>query len=159
MLLTEAEASAQATKFARYRALARANGDSDRGRQLFSGLCLTCHQLAGSGGQIAPPLDGLSHTGVESMLRNILTPNAAMESAYRTFRVLTEDESIHEGFLVEENAAAMVLRIPGATDRRILRSAIRQSGFASRSLMPEGLLENLSDAQVIDLFAYLKTLK
>ena len=47
------------------------------------------------GGLIAPPLDGIGNTGTEALLRNILTPSAAMESAYRTYRVtLNRDEVI-----------------------------------------------------------------
>lgn len=158
-LLTETEASAQATKFARFRALARAPGDADRGKPLFSALCLTCHQQGGSGGTLAPPLDGLGHTDVETMLRNILTPNAALESAYRSFRIVTQDGSVQEGFLAEETADAIVLRMPGATERRIPQREIRSRGFVGRSLMPEGLLESLGGEQVSDLFAYLKSLK
>ena len=159
VLLTEAESAAQGEKFARFRTLANARGNPVAGRELFAALCLTCHQQGGQGGTIAPPLDGLSLIGVEAMLRNILTPSAAMESAYRTFRVLTRDGRVEEGFLVEENADTLLLRQLGAEDRRIPRSQVRSSGYLSRSLMPEGLLESIGESQVSDLFAYLKSLR
>ena len=158
-LLTAAEATVQDEKFARFRKLATTRGNPENGRALFTTLCLACHQFAGKGGAIAPALDGVGNTGVEALLRNILTPSAAMESAYRTFRVVATDGSVREGFLVEESADSLVLRTPGAEDRRIPRSEIRSTTYLRRSLMPEGLLESLAPEQVSDLFAHLTSLR
>ncbi len=158
-LLTPAEAAAQDEKFTRIRALATARGNPANGRTLFTALCLTCHQHAGQGGTIAPALDGVGNSGVEALLRHILTPSAAMESAYRTFRVVATDGSVSEGFLVEESTDSLVLRIPGAEDRRIPRRDIRSTSYLRRSLMPDGLLDALPPEQVSDLFTHLKSLK
>jgi putative heme-binding domain-containing protein len=159
VLLTAADAALQEQKFARFRGLAESAGNAELGKQSFTTLCLACHQQGGKGGQIAPPLDGVGNISTEALLRNILTPSAAMESAYRTFRVVMKDGSVRDGFLVEENAEAVVVRTPGADDRRIARSEIRQTSYLNRSLMPEGLLEAMTPAQVSDLFAYLKSVK
>lgn len=158
-LLTPAEATARDERFGHFRRLARARGEPASGRTLFTGLCLTCHAHAGKGGTLAPPLDGIGHSDTETLLRHILTPSAAMESAYRTYRVVTRDQEVHEGFLASETAEAVVLRLPGAADRRIPRAAIVQSGYLTRSLMPEGLLDALPPQQVSDLFTYLRTLQ
>ena len=158
-LLTAAEAAVQTEKFARFRTLANARGNPDHGKELFTTICLACHQFAGKGGSIAPALDGVGNTGVEALLRNILTPSAAMESAYRTFRVVMNDGSVRDGFLTEEAADSLVLRTPGAEDRRIPRSEIRSTSYLRRSLMPEGLLESLPPEHVSDLFAHLKSLR
>ncbi|MSU24664.1 MAG: DUF1080 domain-containing protein [Opitutus sp.] len=158
-LLTAAEATVQDEKFARFRVLANTRGNPDSGKQLFTTLCLACHQFAGKGGAIAPALDGVGNTGVEALLRNLLTPSAAMESAYRTFRVVLTDGSVRDGFLAEESADSLLLRTPGAEDRRIPRSEIRSTSYLRRSLMPEGLLESLPPEHVSDLFAYLKSVK
>jgi putative membrane-bound dehydrogenase-like protein len=159
VLLTPAEAAAQAEKFARFRSLANARGNPERGRELFSALCLACHQQGGRGGQIAPALDGVALTGGEALLRNLLTPSAAMESAYQTFRVVLKDGSVIDGFLAEQSAEALVLRLPGAADRRVARADVQQASYLRRSLMPEGLLEALAPEQVTDLFAHLKSLR
>lgn len=157
--LTPAEAAAENEKFARFRALANARGNPDRGRELFTNLCLACHAFGGKGGAIGPPLDGVANTGVDTMLRNILTPSAAMEPGYRTFRVALRGGEVVDAFLVEQSADAVVVRLPGANDRRIPRGEIRSAGFTRRSLMPEGLLESLPPEQVSDLFAHLKSLR
>jgi putative heme-binding domain-containing protein len=158
-LLTAAEAAVQDEKFAQFRKLANTRGNPESGKQLFTTLCLACHQFAGKGGMIAPALDGVGNTGVEALLRNLLTPSAAMESAYRTFRVVLTDGSVRDGFLVEESADSLVLRTPGAEDRRIPRPEIRSTSYLRRSLMPEGLLESLPPEQVTDLFFHLKSLR
>ncbi len=158
-LLTAAEAQAQAAKFAQFRTLAEKPGDVARGKELFTALCLACHQQGGKGGQIAPPLDGVSHSGVEALLRNILTPNAAMEGGYRKFRVETKDGELVEGLLVSQDTTALVLRQPNVPDTRIPHANVRKAGFTNLSVMPEGLLEGMQPAQVSDLFAFLKTLR
>jgi putative heme-binding domain-containing protein len=158
-LLTPAEAAAQEEKFRRYRALAGAGGNPTRGRELFAALCLACHQQGGQGAQVGPALDGVGLTGIEALLRNLLTPGAAMESAYRTYRVVTRDGTVHEGFLAADTAEALVLRLPGAPDRRVPRAEVRTAAYLARSLMPEGLLEGLAPEQAADLLAYLQALR
>ncbi len=116
-------------------------------------------QQGGQGGNLAPALDGVGHTGVEAILRNVLTPSAAMESAYQTFRVTLADGSVIDAFLVEQTADALLLRLPGGPDRRIPRADVRSSGYLRRSLMPEGLLDALPPESVSDLFAHLKSLR
>ena len=80
--------------------LAEAGGDPTRGQGLFATKCLTCHQQGGQGGRIGPALDGLGLTGVEAILRHVLTPSAAMEGGYRSFRVVTRDGRVIQGLLV-----------------------------------------------------------
>src|SRR5205823_7728673 len=138
---TEAEAKALEAKFAQFRALANQSGDLARGRQVFVNLCAVCHSVKGEGGKIGPALDGAGANGVEALLRNILTPNAAMEAGYRRFRIETRDGEVQEGLLVSADDRVMTLRQPNSEDRRIPRDNVKRAGFTRTSLMPEGLLE------------------
>ena len=108
---------------------------------------------------MGPVLDGAGANGVESLLRNIVTPNAAMEAGYRLFRVETRDGEVQEGLLASQDDHAIVLRQPNSEDLRITRSNLKRAGFTRTSIMPEGLLEGLKPEDVSDLFAYLKALK
>jgi len=157
-LVTTAELAARAEKFARFRQLAEAGGDPEKGRQLFATRCLTCHQQGGQGGRVGPVLDGVGVTGVEAILRNVLTPNAAMEGGYRTFRVVTKDGRLVQGLLVSRDSGAIVIRQPNTADIRIPAREIAQADFTGISVMPEGLLESLPPQDVSDLFAHLKSL-
>lgn len=155
-LWTREEAAAEAARFARYRALAKAPGDVGRGREVFDRLCLACHAMAGRGGAIGPVLDGSGAKGTEGLLRAILTPNAGVESGYRNLLVRTKDGRVLVGFLAEEAEASITLRRVGMDDLVLPRSEIESLGFQELSLMPEGLLESLPDQEVSDLFRYME---
>jgi putative heme-binding domain-containing protein len=157
-LVTAAELEERLAKFAKFRQLAEAGGDAAKGKNLFAVRCLTCHQQGGQGGKVGPALDGLGLTGTEAILRNVLTPNAAMEGGYRAFRVITKDGRVAQGLLVSQDADAIVLREPDKADLRFPTRDVAQAGFSTISIMPEGLLEAMTPEDVSDLFAYLKTL-
>jgi len=157
-LVTAAELVQRIEKFAKFRALAESKGDAAKGQALFTAKCLTCHQQGGQGGKVGPALDGLGITGVEAILRNVLTPNAAMEGGYRNFRVVTKDGRIVQGLLVSRDAEAIVIRQPNTADIRIAGRDIAQADFTGISIMPEGLLESLQPEEVSDLFSYLQSL-
>lgn len=158
-LLPAAEARALADKFAHFRRVAQQPGDLEQGRELLKANCLTCHSVQGEGGQIGPTLNGAFANGLEALLRNILTPNAAVEAGYYRYRVETVDGELLEGFLASQTDDAILLRQQNAEDHRIPRLRIKHAAFTRQSLMPEGLLEALPPEQVRHLFAYLRTLK
>ncbi len=158
-LLTAAEAAAVAEKFGKFHALSEKPGDVAKGRALFANVCQQCHSVGGQGGQIGPVLNGAGALGVEALLRNLLTPNAAMEPGYRVFRVELKDGEVLDGIRVSEDKEAIVLRRQSVADTRIAQKDVRKAGFTKMSMMPEGLLDALPPQDVSDLFAYLKTLK
>lgn len=158
-LLTAEEAEQQNHKFSLFGALLHQAGDINTGKEVFATTCAVCHSVGGKGGQIGPVLDGAGAMGAETLLRAILTPNAAMEAGYRTFRVELQDGDVLDGFLVSRETDALVLRRPNIQDERIPLAHIKRAGFTRNSLMPEGLLEALREKEVADLFAYLRALK
>jgi putative heme-binding domain-containing protein len=105
-LLTSVEAQALAEKFMKFHALAGKTGDTAKGKALFATLCQQCHNVGGQGGQVGPVLGGAGALGVEALLRNILTPNAAMEPGYRVFRVELKDDDVLDGILVSQDKDA-----------------------------------------------------
>ncbi len=155
---TGEEARAEANRFGRFRALAGAPGDAARGEALFAQNCGSCHQVGGVGKDIGPVLDGVAAKGREGLLRSILTPNAGVESGYRTLVVRTAGGQLLTGFLASEEPDAILLRRQDRPDLRIPRSDIETLRFDSVSVMPEGLLDELDPQQVSDLFSYLRGL-
>ncbi len=155
---TPEEAAIEADLFARFRNLASAQADPVRGQSVFSEHCAVCHQVAGQGIDIGPVLDGVGAKGVEGLLRSILTPNAGVESGYRTLLVETADGELLDGFLAGQDDTAIILRRRDRPDLRIPRDTITSMRFDRLSLMPEGLLEPLNDQQISDLFVYLLSL-
>jgi putative heme-binding domain-containing protein len=158
-LLTPAQAAALEEKFAKFRTLAAKPGDPARGQLIAQASCLICHQVNGAGTAIGPNLSGAGAMGTEALLRNILTPNAQLESGYYRHDVKLKDGTSLSGFLSAESAAALTIRSIGADPRVIPRTEILNHEVSRRSLMPEGLIDGFSDQQVADLFSYLLGLK
>lgn len=157
-ILTKEQAEALDTKFAKYSALGHKPGNLENGKAL-SAICMACHTIGNAGGQIGPNLSGAGAMGLEGVLRNIMTPNAAMEAGYRIFRVEMKSGDIMDAFYVSDDKEAFVVRQPGMPDRRIPKQEVRSTHYIRRSLMPEGLLDALNPEQVSNLLAYLMTLK
>ena len=126
---------------------------------MFQTTCGRCHAVGGQGGQVGPGLNGAGAAGTEALLRNILTPNAAMEAGYRVFRVGLRNGDIVDGILVSQDDDAVVLRRPNLEDLRIFMRDVRRAEYTRRSMMPDGLLDGLKEQEVAYLFAYLGTLQ
>jgi putative heme-binding domain-containing protein len=131
-------------------------GDPYAGETIFMERCATCHTLFFKGGDIGPNLTSYQRDDLGTMLTSILDPSAEVREGYATYLARTTDGRTLSGFLVENDAAVVVLRGSDGQDVRLPRAAIKQMKAAGGSLMPEGLLDGLDDRQVRDLFAYLR---
>jgi putative heme-binding domain-containing protein len=157
--VTPAEAKALAEKFGRFRAMATKPGDPAAGKALFQASCMICHQVRGEGIAIGPELGGAGAMGVESLLRNILTPNAQLESGYYRHDITLKDGTLASGFLASEKGGTLVLKQIGADARAIPKDQVKEHTVSKRSLMPEGLIDGFTEKQVADLYGYMMTLK
>jgi putative membrane-bound dehydrogenase-like protein len=158
-LVTPAEAAAAAAKFAKFTAMTGKPGDPAAGRALFQASCMICHLVKGEGQQIGPDLSGVGAMGIQAVLRNVLDPNAQLESGYYRHDVSLMDGSLISGFLVEETKESLTIRPIGADPKVIPLASIANHTISKRSLMPEGLIEGFSEKQVADLFSYINSLK
>ena len=152
------QAKAFDAKYEHFIALMKQPGNAESGKAL-AAMCSACHQFGNTGGNIGPNLSSVGAMGPEAIVRNILTPNAAIEPGYRIFRVQLKDGSLLDAFFVSEDKDAIVVRQMGAGDKRIERKDIASTQFLRQSLMPEGLLDSFTDQQRQDLFTYLMSLK
>ena len=94
---------------------------------------------------------------IDSLLLNIINPNAEIREGYENFLVTTKDGRVINGFLVEQAPQVVVLRGLDGQNVSLTRAEIADMKNAGVSLMPEGLLDAFDDQQVRDLFAYLRT--
>ncbi len=158
-LLPASRANAVEAKLDKYRKLVDRSGDPSAGKAIAERLCMTCHRVGEKGRRIGPDLTQAVKMEKDALLRNILRPDAAIETGYHTYPVEKTYGNVVEGFLVSKSDDAVVVRAGGLAETRIERSAIRRAGYVRRSLMPKGLLESLDAKQVRDLFAYLRSLR
>jgi putative heme-binding domain-containing protein len=127
------------------------------GRQIFLDQCARCHTLYGKGGNVGPDLTTYRRDDLESMLRNIVNPSAEIREGYTSYVVATADGRTLTGVLVDQDRNVVVLRGGDSKELTLPRESIEEMKPSTASLMPEGLLKNLSEQQVRDLFAYLRS--
>ena len=133
-----------------------AGGDPYEGRTVFLSSCAGCHTLHGQGGQVGPDLTKFKRDDLDTLLLNIVNPNAEIREGYENFLITTRDGRVVTGFLVEQDPQLVILRDLAGQNVSLARSDIQEMKAAGVSLMPEGLLDALDEQQVRNLFAYLR---
>ncbi len=132
-----------------------AKADMNHGQQLFKKQCANCHQFFGEGGKIGPDITGAQRSNLDYMLENIVDPNSAVAKDYQMEIVQTADGRVITGLVESANADTVVVQT--ATERLVIRKEDIELRKQSRvSIMPQGLLEPLSEDDIRDLFAYLQ---
>ncbi len=146
-------------KVARLRSVAaivsRGKGDPGRGRDLFKQHCGNCHQLFGEGSKIGPDLMTVDRRNRDFLLLSIIDPSAVIRPEYVAFTVALHDGRELFGLITEEPTAVTVL---DARNQRTVvpRKQIEELRASAVSLMPEKLLDPLTDQQICDLIAYVQ---
>ena len=75
-------------------------------------------------------------------------------------RMVLHEGRVFSGIPASENERQLHLRVAGQDEPVVIaKSQIESRDVAPVSMMPEGLLRNLQESEVIDLIAYLKHLK
>lgn len=133
---------------------ALAQADKSAGRATFAQVCATCHRLYGEGGEVGPDLTGAGRGNLDYLLENIADPSAVVSADFRMTVVTLKDGRVLNGFVPAKTDRTLTLRT--MTEKLTLeRSEITSLQELPQSLMPEGLLQTLTEAQIRDLFAYL----
>ncbi len=150
--------SAKKQLFARYKQLlapARLqSADASAGRRVFQQTCAVCHTLYGEGAKIGPELTGSDRRNLDYLLDNILDPSAVVPENYRAWVVSMKDDRVLNGIIISQNEKLVTLQT--TSEKLVLqRSEIDSMNQSQLSMMPEGLLQGLSEEQVCDLVSYL----
>ena len=69
------------------------------------------------------------------------------------------DGRTYTGNVVAENGKQLTLKIAGQEPVKINKSSIQNKEITNVSLMPPGLFESLSEKEIVNLMAYLKSSK
>ena len=134
-------------------------GDPQAGRRVFESPrlagCFKCHRVEGRGNTIGPDLSLIGRVEPRALWEALLQPSAVVAPRYQTWQLITADERTRLGVLagthydqvefIDENGQRYMLR---STDIVSMRAV-------PQSIMPEGLLDLLTDQEIRDLMAYL----
>jgi len=132
-------------------------GDPYAGQKLFNTTCASCHTLFARGGHVGPDLTPYRRSDVEALLLHIVNPSAEIREGFENFLIETKDDRSLTGFLVERDSRIVVLRGLDGQNVALEQKDIAEMRSAGMSLMPEGLLDAMTEQQVRDLFAYLRS--
>ena len=131
-----------------------AKSDLRAGRALFQKTCASCHVLYGAGIKIGPDLTGSNRKNLDYLLENIVDPSASVGADFRALIVLLKDGRVVTGVTTASSERTLTLQT--ATEPVTLdREEIESSKQSKTSLMPDGLLQNLTSVQIRDLIGYL----
>jgi putative heme-binding domain-containing protein len=124
------------------------------GRQLFQQTCAVCHKLFGEGAQIGPDLTGSDRANVDYLLDNIVDPSGIVPESYRVSNISLKDGRLIAGIVLSRTPQTVTVQT--TSEKLSLEPGAIESITESRlSMMPEGLLDAMSDQDVKDLGAYL----
>ena len=129
-------------------------GNPDPGRLIFMNACGACHRLFSQGGTLGPDLSGYDRKNINDMITNIVDPGAYVREGFVTYRITTVDGRILSGTIAERNGNTVRLKLASGESLTLTETDIKEMQVQP-SIMPDNLLDPLSDQQIRDLFAYL----
>jgi putative heme-binding domain-containing protein len=132
-------------------------GNPYQGKVLYSQSCGKCHTLFAQGGKIGPDLTTYKRDDLRGMLLSVVQPSAEIREGFENYLVQTADGRTISGLIADQDAQTVVIRSAEGHDATLPRDEIEELRAVKLSLMPEGLLKPLTDEQVRDLFAYLRS--
>lgn len=131
-------------------------GDVEDGKAIFTTQCATCHRYGDLGNEVGPDLTEISRKSKETLLHDILDPNAGADPEYINHIVETQDGQVISGIVEEETDDALFLKMMGGTEKTIPKNQIKSLSSTGLSLMPEGLEGLMSEKDMADLLAFLQ---
>jgi putative heme-binding domain-containing protein len=142
--------------------LKRTDGNAERGRAVFAGAgtCVKCHIVGSEGKSVGPNLTEIgTKLSRQAMYEAILAPSAAISHNYETFTALLADGRSVTGLLVSQSPSEVVIKGPDGIDVTVAADDVDELVKQPISLMPADLAATLSVDELVDLVAWLETLK
>ena len=122
------------------------------------GTCASCHRVGLAGSRVGPDLSavGLQRRSVE-LEQSLLDPDADVQIANRTYRVVAKDGTAATGRLLNIDSFTVQMLDSQEQLRSFMKSDLRDFGFAP-SPMPS-FKARLNAQEIADVVSYLVTLK
>ncbi|HEX3599235.1 MAG TPA: HEAT repeat domain-containing protein, partial [Lacipirellulaceae bacterium] len=131
-------------------------GDAMLGKLVFEKNCSPCHEVAGVGHAVGPNLAAMVNRGAESVLFNVIAPNAEVDPRFMECVVVTNDGQVLSGVIAGETSTAVTLRGQENKTTTILRVDIDDIHTTGKSLMPEGFEKLIDKKSMANLITFLQ---
>lgn len=143
--------------------LSKKPGDAAHGKELFakeSTSCITCHRVSDLGVDFGPALSEIgTKLGKDAIFEAIIDPNAGIAMGFETTMLTLKDGNAAVGIVRSETPEELVLAMPRGITVRYKKGEIAERTKLPTSMMPSGLNQALSVQDLVDVVAYLSTLK
>ena len=132
-------------------------GDPVNGKTLAT-RCYMCHHIDGTGVEYGPTLTDYGKTQTsEVILQSIINPSADIASGYDGYQIETKDGLKIQGRLLSAGDPLIIQSMGGIT-QTVPKSRVKSQGNYGKSLMMSAAQQGLSEQDVADIVAYLKSL-
>ncbi len=136
------------------------SGNPETGATVFARSCQNCHVVNGKGIDYGP---GLSEIGdkltKDALYKSILKPSEGISFGYEGYTVKLTDGSQVTGYILSKTEDELQLRMYGGLTNTYEMSAVASVEEMEQSLMFENLERTMSQQELVDLVAYLTTLR
>ena len=143
--------------------LIKMSGDAKRGAEVFrrdTVGCIKCHQVNGEGIDFGPSLSEIgTKLGKDALYESILDPSAGISFGFEAWQIELRSGDEAFGLLVSDTADEIAVKSQGGIVTRYKKSEVTKREQQKLSIMPAGLPQAMSVADLVDLVEYLASLK
>lgn len=140
-----------------------ASGNATNGEKHFKagkGTCIACHKIGDTGRAIGPDLSHIGAIRTErDLLESILFPSNTLARDYEAHIIETSDGQQTLGVIKSHTAEGLLVIDIAGQEKNIPHQQITGDTTLTTSLMPMGLDQTMPEAELLDLVAWLSSLK
>ena len=156
-LFSDAGVMTRKTAIAAMRPALVMKGNPSSGMVVYNELCAKCHRLGSIGQPVGPDLTEIYRKSPETLLYEIIDPNAAVETQYISYMFEHNNGEIFTGIITHESDTEIGILNADNNYRSVQRSHIKEMSSGGLSLMPEELESGMDLQNMADLIAFLQS--
>jgi putative heme-binding domain-containing protein len=133
----------------------------ENGKSAFAAVsCIKCHRFNGAGGASGPDITGAGNRFQPAdLLESIVLPSKIISDQYQATEIITKNKHVAVGSVQSENEQQVVIRSSplSSETETVAKGEIAIRRPSKLSIMPQGLIDVLSEDDVLDLLAYIRS--
>jgi len=132
-------------------------GSVKRGHEVFTkAQCASCHRVGVHGESVGPDLTNLAQRfSLREMIESTVDPSKVIPARYASKTIQTVSGNQITGMAIEQADGSYFVLQSNGQRVRVKSDEISQIKDSKISAMPHGLLDNFSESEINDLFAFL----
>jgi putative heme-binding domain-containing protein len=137
--------------------------DAGAGARIFFhpklGGCYKCHRIDGRGQDVGPDLSSIGRNDRRNILESILQPSNTIAPHYVSWVIEMKNGKVLTGMLIHTHLDEYTFLDANGGRFKVKTGDIAEQRAATVSIMPEGLVDRMTDQEMRDLLAYLQARK